>query len=222
MDLKTDYENLYQHWVNEFQQSELTKLDQHLFDYYKKIVSFINNYKEEQKQELKQQVFESYKANINYIFNDLLKIRERKIINCALMLKEIDLDAVIESEKLLYQNLISSIKGYKKIKASAIYSEIKSSEDLEPLESKSDEKISVENTSLSIKEENFIISDKSSGKKKEEIKYIVVRFLKKTPPLVGIDLLNYGPFDKEDIAFLPYQNAIILVNEKFAEKIEFS
>ena len=222
MDLKTDYENLYQHWVKEFQQSELTTLNQALFDSYKKIVGFINNYKEEQKDDLKEKILESYKTNINYLFNDLLKIRERKIINCALALKEIDLNDVVESEKLLYQNLISSIKGYKKVKAGEIYGEIDNSEDLRPLEARSDQKISVENVTSSIKEDLSVISEKSTLKNKEEIEYIVVRFLEETPPLVGIDLLNYGPFEKEDIVCLPYQNAIILINEKFAEKIELS
>ncbi|MFX1575170.1 MAG: hypothetical protein ACFFB0_20735 [Promethearchaeota archaeon] len=221
MDLKTDYENLYQHWIKEFQQSELTKLNQALFDYYRKIVSFINNYKEEQNDVLKEKVFESYKVNINYLFNDLLKIREQKIINCALALKEINLNDVIESEKLLFQNLISSIKGYKKIKAGELYGEIDSLEDLKPLEIKIDEKVKVEND-ISIKEDISIISEKPTLEKKEEINYIVVRFLKETPPLVGIDFLNYGPFAEEDIAFLPYQNAIILINEKFAEKVDLS
>jgi DNA replication initiation complex subunit (GINS family) len=40
--------------------------------------------------------------------------------------------------------------------------------------------------------------------------------------LVGIDLINYGPFKKEDIANLPYENAKILLSEKFAEKIDLS
>ena len=62
-------------------------------------------------------------------------------------------------------------------------------------------------------EEQFI----SKG---EEFDYILIRFLKKTPPLVGIDLINYGPFQKEDLAYMPSKNAKILLNEKFAEKIE--
>jgi len=65
--------------------------------------------------------------------------------------------------------------------------------------------------------------EQSLGEKyKEEIdyNYTLIRFLKKTPPLVGIDLLNYGPFEKEDIANVPLKNANILLNEKTAEKIE--
>ncbi|MHA1413998.1 MAG: DNA replication complex subunit Gins51, partial [Promethearchaeota archaeon] len=56
--------------------------------------------------------------------------------------------------------------------------------------------------------------------KKVDIEYLIVRFLKDTPPLVGTDLKNYGPFNRDDIACLPLKNAIILINEKFAEKIE--
>ena len=42
----------------------------------------------------------------------------------------------------------------------------------------------------------------------------------KTPPLVGIDLINYGPFEKEDVANLPKENVKILISENFVEKIE--
>ncbi|MFX0106178.1 MAG: hypothetical protein ACFE75_11910, partial [Candidatus Hodarchaeota archaeon] len=44
----------------------------------------------------------------------------------------------------------------------------------------------------------------------------------KTPPLVGVDLINYGPFEKEDIANIPQKNAKILIYEKFAEEIDLS
>jgi len=49
-----------------------------------------------------------------------------------------------------------------------------------------------------------------------------VRILENTPALVGIDLKNYGPFQKEDIATLPVKNAKILIFEKFAEEIELT
>ncbi|MFX0011673.1 MAG: hypothetical protein ACFE9R_15275, partial [Candidatus Hermodarchaeota archaeon] len=50
--------------------------------------------------------------------------------------------------------------------------------------------------------------------------YTLIRFINKAPPLVGLDLKNYGPFEENDIANIPFQNAIILINEKYAEKIE--
>jgi DNA replication factor GINS len=38
-------------------------------------------------------------------------------------------------------------------------------------------------------------------------KQIVVRFLKATEALVGVDMSKYGPFQPEDVASLPFENA---------------
>ncbi|MFX1601613.1 MAG: hypothetical protein ACFFB6_13555, partial [Promethearchaeota archaeon] len=146
-------------------------------------------------------------------------IREIKIINSALALKEINLDNVIEAERLLYKNLVSAIKGYKKVKAISLYAKDQVAPDklTEPeVEMKSD----VEEVSLSKEQETSKILDSIKRIDQEKIKYTLVRFLKSTPPLVGVDLINYGPFEKEDIANLPQKNAKILIIEKFAENIE--
>ena len=218
MELQKEYEKLYQHWLREFQNSDLTELTYYNFNEYKKIVDFINDYKEEDKDEVKDAIFETYKDNINYLFDDLLKIRELKIINSALILNEINLDNVIEAEKLLYENLVSSIKGYKKVKAVSLYEEDQILPDT-LIETKVDSGSIVEETSIA----KDLKTSKSLELKKadqEKIIYTLLRFLKSTPPLVGVDLINYGPFEKEDIANLPQKNAKILIIEKFAEKIE--
>jgi len=222
MHLKKDYEKLYQHWLNEFQQTELTVLNNEIFESYKKIINFVNNLHEDKKNDLRFQVFESYKQNLNYLFDDLLKIREIKITNSALALREIELNNIIEAEKLLYQNLVSSIKGYIKVKAVSIFQE---DEDLKPDETvkfKPEITRKIEESEINLKEKDSIPSKITVEEPKEQIDFILLRFLKKTPPLVGIDLLNYGPFEKETIAFIPSQNANILILEKFAEKIEVS
>ncbi|MFW9900825.1 MAG: hypothetical protein ACFFDY_06015 [Candidatus Thorarchaeota archaeon] len=219
MDLPKDYEKLYHHWLEEFQQTDLTELNSDLFTYFKNILNYINEYNEESKNEIKQRLLQSYKENINFLFKDFLKIREIKIINSALALKEINLENLIEAEKLLYQNLVRSIKGYKKVKKISQFEEeveVKLEKDLEPLlETKNniDENIMVDKQDLTTSDFNEIIE-------KENIEYTLIRFLKKTPPLVGIDLLNYGPFEEEDIANIPKKNAKILIIEKFAEKID--
>jgi hypothetical protein len=56
MELQKDYEKLYQHWLKEFQNTELTELNQKEFNEYKKNLDFINNYHEENKDELKDQL----------------------------------------------------------------------------------------------------------------------------------------------------------------------
>jgi len=219
MELQKEYEKLYQHWLKEFQNTDITELTQEPFNGYIKILNFINEHREKETDVIKQHIFESYKDNINYLFNDLLKIRELKIINSALALNEICIDNLIESEKLLYENLVSSIKGYKKVKAVSLYNEGQVPSDI-LIEPKAEVHSVVEEEPI-LKGENLstILDYKNKGDQ-EKINFTLIRFLRTTPPLVGIDLINYGPFEEEDIANLPQENAKILIIEKFAEKIE--
>ncbi|MFW9865208.1 MAG: hypothetical protein ACFFEN_03845 [Candidatus Thorarchaeota archaeon] len=221
MNIKRDYEKLYQHWLKEFQNTELTDLNQHLFEEYKKIINFVNDHRENQGDILRFQIFEAYKNNFNYLFADITEIREKKIINSALTLMDIDLSKVTEAEKLLYQNLISSIKGYRKVKALSDYEEeyrIKS-EEITKSETVS-ENIESDTKEVSVSTKISKIPSILNNQEQEEIEYILLRFIEDTPSLVGIDLINYGPFKKEDIAFIPSQNASILIFEKYAQKIE--
>ena len=48
---------------------------------------------------------------------------------------------------------------------------------------------------------------------------IVVRFLKPIDQIVGTDLQTYGPFEAEDVATLPFENARALISKKVAVKI---
>ena len=36
---------------------------------------------------------------------------------------------------------------------------------------------------------------------------------------VGVDMTKYGPFNSEDVANLPFENAISLINNKIAAEI---
>jgi DNA replication initiation complex subunit (GINS family) len=229
MDLKKDYDKLYQHWLKEFEQPELTHLTQEIFDNYKKSLSYITQYQIEEKPKVEISLFNSYKKRFNYLFNDFLKVREVKILNSALSLKDIDLNDVIEAEKLFFQNLISTIKGYKKLKKLALYEDKKPIEleeilldeekpdNIPPIE-KSTEEYSIEtsNNAQLKKVEDY----QPSGE--DKYNYMLIRFNEPSPPLVGIDLINYGPFQANDITNMPYKNAKILIYEKIAEKIELS
>ena len=52
-------------------------------------------------------------------------------------------------------------------------------------------------------------------------KTIVLRFLKDVEEIVGVDLEKYGPYQPEDIATLPYENAQALISKKVATKIHW-
>jgi DNA replication factor GINS len=48
----------------------------------------------------------------------------------------------------------------------------------------------------------------------------ILRFLKETPAIIGVDMKTYGPFKPEDVASLPPENAKILTKQGVAVKVE--
>jgi DNA replication factor GINS len=50
-------------------------------------------------------------------------------------------------------------------------------------------------------------------------KKVLIRFLKPMEQFVGVDMAKYGPFNCEDVANLPLENAISLINNKIATEI---
>lgn len=230
MDIKSKYEKLYQHWQEELNQIDLRPFTQEDFSNYKNVINEISSLGDQEQNLIKNEILSSYQDNWEFLFSDFLKIREIKIINAALALQEIDLSNLIEAEKMYYQNLVSSIKGFEKMKALSTYEDaedvnidnidaekVGDIKKIEPIEIKVQHKLEVSQDS---QERQSIVPDLVDEKKKVDFNYTLVRFLKKTPALVGIDLVNYGPFEKENVANLPFKNAKILLFEKFAEKLE--
>ena len=56
--------------------------------------------------------------------------------------------------------------------------------------------------------------------KEEKPKKILLRFVQKIPAIVGSDMKTYGPFEPEDIATLPLENARILIKQGVAAEVE--
>ena len=50
----------------------------------------------------------------------------------------------------------------------------------------------------------------------------IIRFLESTDQFMGVDLAKYGPFIKEDVAILPFENARSLIERKVALEINDS
>ena len=75
----------------------------------------------------------------------------------------------------------------------------------------------------------MILSATINGKSKfleslsqnHKTKTVVLRFLKHVDEIVGADLEKYGPFQPEDIATIPYENAQALITKKVASKIHW-
>lgn len=55
--------------------------------------------------------------------------------------------------------------------------------------------------------------------KQIRFKSIVVRFLKPIEQFMGVDMKKYGPFQKEDVAILPFENARALMESEHAMEV---
>ena len=53
------------------------------------------------------------------------------------------------------------------------------------------------------------------------VRSIVIRFLKPIDQIMGTDLQTYGPFESEDVATLPFENARSLIEKKVAVKVSW-
>jgi len=56
--------------------------------------------------------------------------------------------------------------------------------------------------------------------KEKKPKRILLRFVQEIPAIVGSDMKTYGPFEPEDIATLPPENARILIKQGVAMEVE--
>lgn len=85
-------------------------------------------------------------------------------------------------------------------------------------------KLCMEITSSGESYQNFlkgVLSGRSLGVEvREKAKKRVLRFLKEIPAIIGADMKTYGPFQPEDVASVPAENAKILVKQGLAVEVE--
>jgi DNA replication factor GINS len=75
------------------------------------------------------------------------------------------------------------------------------------------------NSSLSILREKKAERDSASSAL-DHAQLMVVRFLQDIPEIVGTDLRIYGPYKKEDVGSLPFQNAQALIKQGAVKPID--
>ena len=52
------------------------------------------------------------------------------------------------------------------------------------------------------------------------VKKIKVKFFQPLPAIIGTDMVHYGPFNENDVAELPEENASILIVQNVAEEVD--
>ena len=213
------YDKLYRQWTNEINNEEITPLTNESFKEFLKLYSIDTNSNGKLNNSdlkiIKESLIDSYVKNVKYLLNDLLKVRKRKIINKSLNLLEIDKKKLLEHEQMFYNNLISSFKGFKNLESLTLF-DIENSIEKKELIPVNENATEIANI---ISQENNQIVSPTRYASLKGIEYINVRFTMDCSALVGIDLINYGPFLKEDVCAIPIENVKILLEEKVVKKI---
>ena len=133
------------------------------------------------------------------MIKDLYDTRERKITNLALVKAKIensvvDTSAMTKEEIEFFNALVELFTNNRKNIIKRIFNLQK------PI--------------------SIAIKTKDHEYEKDDEEYITVRILSSLPSFVGNDMNVYGPFKKEDIATLPKDIALALINKNRAERID--
>ena len=218
---------LFRSWKNESTSNKIRNIKDKE-NFLKEIQYLIAKIKEsieksEKKENVIKRIHEKTLENILYMVKDFYNIRSEKILNLCRSLQKIDEGSLFPVEQDYYKQLYSAFKGDSKTKK-YLLARIENNHKIS--NKKFDEKgikqnnfDQINSNSIPILETNEIVENNQKLKKNQDEEYILIRFTKNIPALVGKDLKIYGPFKKQDISRLPIQNASILIEENAAIKI---
>lgn len=138
--------------------------------------------------------------NARKILKEFYEKRENKIINLAMLSSRANIKEsganMLKEEKSLYKETLELLNAYRE---GILHNTL------------TGKKISIKSNSApkDIKTEQ---SQSTQGK--------MVRFLYSVPKFVGDDLKVYGPFEQEDMSYLPKKTANLLITRKRVEEIK--
>jgi len=191
-----EYYDLLDAWREERTSSEILEIDA---DFYSDMANYSKKLREQtrmlDKTTLKGKITEKEKDYVEKMLNDLSRIRLRKIIQAELNGRPISSAKLSPEEKALHSDLRRLIAKHRK--------EMKSI-----FTGRRDD----------VKEKEAEVVEDKRGEETQGVK--VVRFVKALPAIMGVDMKTYGPFEPEDVAALPEENAENLIRRGFAKVVE--
>ncbi len=140
-------------------------------------------------------------ANLVKLVNDIISIRQRKIVSLALasMFDEAwEPDNLVGWEKELYREVVDTVRRYRDLALSEIGLSEQSSVPALPEEEPRGEQV---------------------GEEDKRLKTVRVKILKPVPEFIGSDFKTYGPYAAGEIVDLPGDVADILLIREFAEVV---
>lgn len=149
-------------------------------------VSLANTKAEDQ---LQADLFTQEALNVEFMLNDLLILRQNKILKAALAQRR-PIGTMTLAEEEFYNRLLRGVEGHQEFIKGALIGTPPSA------------------TKRSTRKKRKKGDDKSDDPPEEATDYVLVRFLRPIKDaFMGLDEVTYGPFKKEDIATIPTENA---------------
>ncbi len=187
------YDELYVAWKMETENPELGSLTS---DFYARLAEYLRHIKEEAKMQdsaatVRTKLLDKEGENATKMVRELTEVRFRKIGKLIVSGHQIPLDFLAAEERKFVGGVAPSADALKKFSETLTEGKLASIEiEAQPIE------MSIPRTRMTL------------------------RFLKPVPAIVGIDMKTYGPFQVEDVASVPSENARVLVKQGYARAVE--
>jgi len=137
---------------------------------------------------------------VSQMLRGLTETRLRKIVTKELRGEPIDAQAMTPEEQRLHANLRQLLLGYR--------------QGANIPEAETPPSVQVPRSSPAPR------PNVAAPREAPEGDLVVVRFLKPLPAIMGVDMKAYGPFDPEDVASIPRQNAVNLIRRGIAKQVD--
>jgi DNA replication factor GINS len=192
------YSELYAAWKAEFENPALQALPA---DFYQRVSAYLQQIKAETQtpdnNAVKGSLMERERRNVTRMVKELLRARYKKLLKTVKGGQKLLPDILTNEETEFLTGLLPFAEAYSTFVKSLLQGQTPKT----PTKSAPEAK---------------------PPTPEPQHKRVTVRFVKAIPAIIGSDMKTYGPFQPEDVASVPEQNARILVKQGLAQNVEVS
>lgn len=197
--MRTRYTRLHEAWENETQREELQNIPDDFLHEMKNYTNQLNK-TSTSTGTLSGSLTQTEKKYANQMFKELTELRLDKIMRSEINGLPLNAQAMTPEEQKLHSNIRQLLTGYRQgVELSAV-------------------KPTKQEPQLTVTKREPPPPPLKVEEKDTEL--MLVRFLQPLPAIMGIDMKAYGPFQPEELATIPHQNAENLIKRGIAKKVE--
>ncbi len=197
--MRERYTRLHEAWENETKREELQNIPDDFLHEMKNYTNQLNK-TTANTETLSGTLTQTERQYANQMLKELTEIRLDKIIKSELNGLPINAQAMTPEEQQLHSNMRQLISGFR--------------QGIEQAPPQRQQKP----TPATPKREQVPQPAKKVDEQDSEL--VLIRFLQSLPAIMGVDMKAYGPFQPEELATIPRQNAENLIKRGIAKKVE--